>query len=147
MTITATKLKDYGIWKELLPCDNYITNGDTMWSAKLNSNFTVEKGMVSMKLPTISFYAFGNDIIGGNFYGSNYVVTMKIKEFNKPVFDYEASGQKTIILNTNTTMGTLYTLEMELKQLSPSDKAVINHYVVFGVKNSTGWKEIFPEDL
>jgi hypothetical protein len=44
-------------------------------------------------------------------------------------------------------MGTLYTLEMELKQLSPSDNAVINHYVVFGVKNSTGWKEILPEEL
>lgn len=139
-----------GYWKEVMPKDSYVLNGDTMWSSPVNQDFTLPTGFNTMDIIKIPFVAYGsnNDILGGDFYGTNHKIKITIVDKDgveiKNYSEGKASGELLLSMPASLTTGEHYFLNITMQRNSGIANAVLNHFVLFGVISGGGWKEILP---
>jgi len=138
-------------WKEVMPKDSYVLDGDTMWASPFNEDFTLVQGFNTMDVITIPFIAYGsnNDILGGSFYGSNHRVKILVVDEDgveiKSYAEGKSSGELRLIMPVSLTAGSKYYLEVTMQRNTEPSNAVLNHFVLFGVISGGGWREVLPQ--
>lgn len=144
----------YDIWTESFPPTEIFRSGNHRWVTRKNENYTLpfdsaDNEWLFLEFP---FIAFGADIIGISFTGTNTKVRMSITDTSDLVIAEDSisadSGNDSIVyVDTSCVKGTEYYVKLYLTKTRTGENAVINDFRVMNLDVDDVWTEHLPAQL